>query len=103
MKNLKKIVLLITFIVSLTFYAYSAYSASTTVQTYIIDAETCVNCSYCYEQHPETFDVFNEYATWQRLGASFKGLLFLYYPTTDEITDIEDAMSHCPTESIFPG
>ncbi len=103
MKNFKKIVLLITFIVTLTFYAYSAYSAARTVETYVIDAETCINCSYCYEEHPETFDVFNGYATWQRLGASSNGLLFLYYPTTDEIDDINDAKANCPTRSIFPG
>ena len=99
----RKTVLLITFILSLTIFVYSAYSTTRTVEMYVIDAETCMNCGNCYSHYPDTFDVFNQQATWVRLGGSFSGLLFLYYPTQEEESDISEAIEECLTGSIFPG
>ena len=86
---------------SLTILICYSYSATRSVETYIIDAETCINCTYCYTYHPETFDEFNGYATWKRLGGSSLGLLFLFYPTTQEHDDFEVAKDVCPSGSIF--
>lgn len=103
MKKKRKAVMLITFIMSLTIFICSSYSATRSVETYVIDAETCIDCGNCYTSYPETFDEFNGYATWRRLGGSSQGLLFLFYPTTQEQDDFEIAKEECPTESIFKG
>lgn len=101
MNKKRKTVLLITFLMSLTILICYSYSATRSVETYVIDAETCLNCGNCYTNYPETFDEFNEYATWRRLGGSSQGLLFLFYPTTQETYDFSQARDECPTESIF--
>ncbi|MGE0091777.1 MAG: ferredoxin [Bacteroidales bacterium] len=101
MNKKRKTVLLITFLMSLTILICYSYSATRSVETYVIDAETCINCGNCYNNYPETFDEFNGYATWKRLGGSSLGLLFLFYPTEIERIQAPLAKDECPTESII--